>query len=466
MKMERADIQAQFILTAATAKDEKAIGQALLSLPTNCIDQKTADTVTRLCRAKGLDPQHRDILTVYEMTSEYKAEQARQERQKALSRSVTDIEAFIKNYRENEAQGKTPTAEQLDTETAALGKTIAGLGAVETQRRIYTLADYKTDCLNYDPDKDFSPDLFGGLAFPDGTTSYIGARTSRGKTTIMTNIARETLASTQRKVIFITLEMSGKQIINKLILSTIFAMGADTNEAACEALQSIQSPGKELYHVWKNEAIAGTNREGPELFRQFSNASFSKIETVQQAGRFILFDGRGSKEKEIIDYITTEGEAGAVILLDYIQKMPPKEGTDTDSFRRVQAISYDVVNAAAKTNSIIIAGAQFNRLGGTDGLGDVFTDESFRECGDLEQDAHNAIGIGWKIDKQGRFYEVLKTREDKQQGSIFDIVFSGGYSYMARGNELHRTDSGKTAKTGGKKTTTTLPQNVYEGWSK
>jgi hypothetical protein len=136
-----------------------------------------------------------------------------------------------------------------------------------------------------------------------------------------------------------------------------------------------------------------------------------------------------------------QSNAGTVVLLDYIQKMPPKNGTDTDSFRRVQAISYDVVNTAAATNAIIIAGAQFNRLGGTDGLGDVFTDESFRECGDLEQDAHNAIGIGWQTDKQGRFYEVLKTREDSQQGNIFFINFIGAYAYMERGEQTYRQET-------------------------
>jgi hypothetical protein len=136
-----------------------------------------------------------------------------------------------------------------------------------------------------------------------------------------------------------------------------------------------------------------------------------------------------------------QGEAGALILLDYIQKMPPKGGADADSFRRVQAISYDVVNAAAATNAVIIAGAQFNRLGGTDGLGDVFTDESFRECGDLEQDAHNAIGIGWQTDKRGRFYEILKTREDQRQGMLFEIDFNGAYSFMDQGDQIYRAES-------------------------
>jgi hypothetical protein len=79
----------------------------------------------------------------------------------------------------------------------------------------------------------------------------------------------------------------------------------------------------------------------------------------------------------------------------------------------------------------------------------MFDDQSFREAGDIEQDAHNAIGIGWKTDKQGRFYEVLKTREDKKQGTLFDLDFAGEYSYMAQAGQTFRPQ-GKNS--GGKKT--------------
>jgi hypothetical protein len=197
------------------------------------------------------------------------------------------------------------------------------------------------------------------------------------------------------------------------------------------------NPGRDIYTVWKRGDLPG-DKNATETFRRYVSDAYSAIEAAQKNGLFILFDGRGASEAEIINFITAQGENGAVVLLDYIQKMPPKAGTDSDSFRRVQAISYDVVTAAAKTNSVIIAGAQFNRLGGSDGLGDQFDDQSFRDAGDIEQDAHNAIGIGWKTDKQGRFYEVLKTREDKKQGTLFDLDFEGGYSYMAQAGQVSR----------------------------
>jgi hypothetical protein len=441
--MTKSELIAQFLLAAANAATEEAIGEAVKTLPSDGVSQ-IADTVASICRAKGLDPQHSAIQAVYKETAEYKAAREAENRRADLSRAVTNIEAITKTYRENEERGAVPTPEQVEAETGRLTKAIAGLGAVGTQRRMYTPADYLAECLTYDPGKDFSPALFGGLAFPDGTTSYIGARTSRGKTTAMVNLAREAITGhkNKRKCVFITLEMSGKQIFNKLILATALASSiqADDGETGAEytALLSVPNPGKEIYHVWKGEGITGEDRKGPEAFRKYVSAAYQIIETAQKEGQFFLYDGRSATEAEIINFMRSQGDAGTIILLDYIQKMPPKDGADTDSFRRVQAISYDVVNTAAATNAVIIAGAQFNRLGGTDGLGDVFTDESFRECGDLEQDAHNAIGIGWKVDKQNRFYEVLKTREDCQQGDVFDIFFDGSYSFMTQGKKTKR----------------------------
>jgi hypothetical protein len=401
---------------------------------------------------KGLNPQHDAIQAVYTQTAEYKAAKEAEARRADLDRAVTEIETITQTYRENTQRGAIPTAKQVEAETAHLTQAIAGLGAVGPQRRIYTPADYMAECLTYDPTKDFRSALFGGLAFPDGTTSYIGARTSRGKTTAMVNLAREAMHYTQRKVIFITLEMSGKQILNKLILSTAYFYATVTElpeDPVNRRIFLALNPGKDIYQVWQHGSIAAVSREDAEIFRFHVNDAYERISSAQRDGFFTLYDGRGATEAEIISFMKAQGEAGALILLDYIQKMPPKGGADADSFRRVQAISYDVVNAAAATNAVIIAGAQFNRLGGADGLGDVFTDESFRECGDLEQDAHNAIGIGWKTDKQGRFYEILKTREDQRQGMLFDIDFNGAYSFMNQGDQLYRPESGHGHKSGG-----------------
>ncbi|MDR0977977.1 MAG: hypothetical protein LBL71_02950, partial [Endomicrobium sp.] len=96
----------------------------------------------------------------------------------------------------------------------------------------------------------------------------------------------------------------------------------------------------------------------------------------------------------------------------------------------------DLLEAAVRTKAIIISAAQFVRSGNKGTGRDNFSEESFRECGDIEQDAHNAIGIGWKNDKEERFIEILKTREDRKQSKEYEIEFNGSYSYMAIGEEI------------------------------
>jgi hypothetical protein len=441
------ELIAQFTLTAEKAKNEEDIRNALAGLPGDGALQIT-DFLIPYCQVRGFNIQADPLREFYKYTVEYKTAQETAEKRAALGRAFADIEAITKEYRDNESRGAMPSQEQINIIAERIKKQTASLGSAQGKHRIYTASDYLDECLKYDPSKDFTPALFGNLSFPDGTTSYIGARTSRGKTTAMVNLAREALnRNPPRKTIFITLEMSGKQITNKLILSTAFSLGIAEDKyddpVNRRAFMSMNA-SRDIYTVWKKGDLPGS---GANIFRHYVNTAYSTITDAQNDGLFILFDGRGASEPEIINFITAHAEKGAIILLDYIQKMPPKPGTDTDSFRRVQAVSYDVVNAAAETGTVIIAGAQFNRLGGSDSLGDMFDDQSFREAGDIEQDAHNAIGIGWTTDKQGRFYEVLKTREDKKQGTLYNIDFAGGYSYMAQAGETWRPEGKKTTRT-------------------
>jgi hypothetical protein len=434
------ELKARFSAKAKKAENESDIRDALAGF-TGDESIQIADYIACYCQENEFDPEAEPLKELYQHTAAYKAEQETAEKLSETDRIIGKIDIVTKEYWDNRKHRAVLTSEVIDVISERIRKQAANLGSVEAKRRIYTVADYMAECLHYDPSKDFTPALFGGLAFPDGTTSYIGARTARGKTTAMINLAREAILD-NRKTIFITLEMSGKQLLNKLILSTAFAMGIANDKVNDpenrRALMSMDA-GRAIYTVWKKRELAGS---GANIFRKYVQEARETIRKAHEAGKFILYDGRGASEPEIINFITANAEKGAVILLDYIQKMPTKQGTESDNYRRVQVISYDVVNAAAETNSIIIAGAQFNRMGGTDGLGDMFDDKSFRETGDIEQDAHNAIGIGWKLDKQGRFYEILKTREDKKQGCIYDIDFCGEYSYMNQGKVIEGREVG------------------------
>jgi hypothetical protein len=415
----------------------------------------TATAIINAIKATGNAPELMPFYLAYAKASgaDIKTELADLTRAQETARQDKSLKETAASLAEKSGALAAETDQEKRKELIEnIRKLTASLGSsAQNKNRIYTAADYLNECLNYDPSKDFTPALFGDIAFTDGTTSYIGARTSRGKTTAMINLAREALDA-KRKTVFVTLEMSCKQIMNKLILSTAFSMGIaadkENNPENRRALMSM-NPGRDIYTVWKRGDLPGS---GANAFRHFVRKAYKAITDAQKNGLFMLYNGRGASEPEIINFITAQGEKGAVILLDYIQKMPPKPGTDSDSFRRVQAISHDVVTAANDTNAVIIAGAQFNRMGGSDGLGDLFDDQSFREAGDIEQDAHNAIGIGWKTDKQGRFYEVLKTREDKKQGTLFDLDFCGEYSYMNHGKQIFRPQ-GRPSKTKGKNQT-------------
>jgi hypothetical protein len=123
--------------------------------------------------------------------------------------------------------------------------------------------------------------------------------------------------------------------------------------------------------------------------------------------------------------------------------MPEEEGQDYDGgFMRLTKINEKIINATVKSEAITICAAQFNRTGGTDGGGaDEFDDTSFKESGSIEQDAHNAIGIGFEGKKEYRFCEILKARDSDGTGRQFSLEFNGAYSYMR--NEGKRDRKGK-----------------------
>ncbi len=92
---------------------------------------------------------------------------------------------------------------------------------------------------------------------------------------------------------------------------------------------------------------------------------------------------------------------------------------------------------ASKLDCVFISAAQFNRVNTRSSTTkinqyDVFTDESFREAGDLEQDSFNAIGIGWEENKRtvARHYRVLKARESSPGDGYRKLGFDGAFSLL------------------------------------
>jgi hypothetical protein len=355
-------------------------------------------------------------------------------------------------------------------------RSASSLGMAGKKDRIGSWTEYLRECTQYDPEKDFKPDLFDGLAFPPGTASYIGARAKAGKTTSMINLAREAVFS-GRKVLFITLEMSRRQLLTKLALCVTFAIAEETPERGElwgrgsyeRKEQTGQTPQKDYYAI-----LHGKNLQpygGEETF--INNVNKAKDIIKNAYGKLLLiYDGRGTDFREITAAIEQYGGAGSLVLIDYIQRMPPADENDRDNFVRVKKISDGVLSAAVRTNTIIISGAQFNRTVTRDGDGnEIIETTSFRESGDLEQDAHNILGIGRLAGKGNRYIKMFAGREEMIEDNAYRLDFEGAYSYMARKEKIkapeektyasHKKQKVETPKeTGGKKTDTNTPKRI------
>ncbi|MDR0977819.1 MAG: hypothetical protein LBL71_02135, partial [Endomicrobium sp.] len=76
-------------------------------------------------------------------------------------------------------------------------------------------------------------------------------------------------------------------------------------------------------------------KEGYKYFKKSITEAVKKIFKGVDRRELIIYDGRGVKEERIMNFIKEEGEAGTVVLIDYIQKIPAKDKMDKESYRRV-----------------------------------------------------------------------------------------------------------------------------------
>lgn len=379
-----------------------------------------------------------ELAELQSMTAAAKA-QARKEKAMDTAREAVDLlAAGIPEYKKFLEEGHAPDEKEMIAAADKMEKALASLAAPKEITRFISYNEYLLDCKTYDPDKDFTPALFG-VPFPDGTVSYIGARTSRGKTASMLNLAREAItAGTPRRVFFVTLEMSPKQLLTRLALSLIYAKWAADGSTSIEELKKQTRPMRDYYRIVRGLDIP--NEGGGYQITTGASAALDSIRAALNNKSLVMYDARGAGLDQIINTIRANTEKGTLVLLDYIQRMPsPKEVSDS-TYMRVKGISDRVLNVAAATDAVIIAGAQFTRPTkeqiSKNKKRDTFDDTSFRESGDLEQDAHCAIGLGWfNADKESRFFEVLKVRDGDIPKHPYKLIWSGAFQYMANSGE-------------------------------
>ena len=387
--------------------------------------------VARLADAEGI-PLKDDFADLAQYTALARKEAAdKLARVKALEEARA-ARGILDEYAVNLEAGNLPSDPKMIDAAGRIADQLADLAAPEAAAiRPAVFADYFNARITWKPERDFRPHLFKELPFPPGTVSYIGARTARGKSAVLVNLAREALLQ-GRRALYVSLELSPSQIFDRLILSTAKA-SHPTLDAPEEILRT-------LYGVMRNYS-AELIHEGKSPFADAMVNAMGSIRGDSEAGKLAVLDVRGSNLAAILAAIRERTEENDLVLLDYIQRLPASErnGAATEGWERMKAVSDEVVNTATARNVVLIAAAQFNRVGSaTKDTDDTFTEANFRESGDIEQDAHNAIGIGWKSDKKTRFYEILKAREAAGTGDAFELEWSGAFQYMAATKEHYQ----------------------------
>ena len=357
---------------------------------------------------------------------------------------------------------ETAPLDELSASLAALNAEAAGLITTAAKiNRFPTWADYET-AWQKENEHNFSPALFDRLPFPEGTVSYIGARTGRGKTTAMVNIGIEALFppgqnAKPRRVLFVSLEENHKQILRRFSLCLAYRNAAPETR---EKLLTVQNPytqkrdPRNAYKNWKRGREIGG--PGNAEFVNVIIAADQKIKDAIQNRDLIYFDGIGASLAEILAAIKAM-KSGDIVLLDYIQKIPAGKESHSGNpdLERIREGSEKLIEATKLRECVVIAGAQFNRESykGSGNKDDEFTDADFRGCGDLEQDGHNLLGIGRNADKTQTYFGIIKSREGEITDKLFTLDFAGGYSYMGNIGQEYKANTkpgpNKTPKTGG-----------------
>jgi archaellum biogenesis ATPase FlaH len=356
-----------------------------------------------------LDPSALDNLTNAQET-------ARQE--KAVQETAANIaEKSGALVNETDMEKRKELVENMRRLTASLGT------SAQNKSRIYKAADYLNECLNYDPSKDFTASMLAGLRFPNGSLSYIGARPGGGKSALLVNLAREGLAA-ERNVHLVNLEMINRAVITNYALSLMYATA---DEKQRRELDIVNNPMSKYYSLFRQEY---DSRETFDLLRY----NILKETVCLLDKHLLLYDGTGETVETIISDIESMANAGDIVLIDYLQRiLPPRESRE-QRYIQIKQISNALLTLAKKKNVVIISGAQFGRQA-KENRGNEATLEDFREGGDTEQDAHNALAIETITDKDvndaGRYIHVLKQREGGAAFKRISLHCNFNYLYIA-----------------------------------
>jgi replicative DNA helicase len=311
---------------------------------------------------------------------------------------------------------QSDAAEILDDAMAELQSAASGTSALEVKLSVGDRWAAFLDELQAgaDPRALDTPwmDLNEVIELKPGQLVTIGAATSGGKSLLGLNLAGHIALTRARPVLVASMEMGGSELMARL--------------TAAEATV-------ELDHL---------------IRRQLTDHDWQKIigasDRLQNARNFILDDSPNlslSKIRARVRWMTSRGEAPAMVVADYLQLLTPEgSSSSTNRATEVAALSRGLKLLAMEFEIPVIALAQFNR--GAAGRQPVVTD--FKDSSAIEQDSNVIILMHRPLAEDGsdtgqRAGEVdliVAKNRNGMTGRIIPLSFQGHYARlrsMARG---------------------------------
>jgi replicative DNA helicase len=307
-------------------------------------------------------------------------------------------------------------------------------GEQKAKSLFLTFDQYKQSRANREYWNEFSPSLFRGLSFPDGTISVIGARPGSGKSAALVNLVRELITTkptnsstpsptdlaqdknARRKVLFISQEMTVEDIADRLIHSLAWQ---EVENGPPYNLQQVEHTNVDYYNAmrysygtvpdyWKGPTEAERARQKlyKEIIEKYIEPAWGTRLDFAYTRGIATFD-------EILRIIRAKAEPGTLVLIDYVQLLPPMEADLDGHAQRYLEIRHDMdaaILAAEQTKSVILCAAQLGR--NNESSSDKTT--GWRESGDIEQTAWNALKLSMDTKASNPLsYEVVKARSGK-----------------------------------------------------
>lgn len=286
------------------------------------------------------------------------------------------------------------------------------------------------------------------IVIPMGTLSYIGAQTHRGKTTVLTSLAVDAITQAladeaagkkPHRVVFITSEEHPNMILDRMLSAILYTRYNRT-------LPYVEDIRGAIDYNLKTYTKRPQPVPEPTNLQDMIYSSYEELADRLNSGLFAVIDHIQHHYFDDLAEMLDDIDDRSIVLVDYLQHLRTLHDDEKVSNRQVllQHLSHELADIASKKNLITISAAQFGRKGN-----DVLSDKDkyspdlldltlFREAGDIEQDAHLAIGVGQQVlstkmandtvEVTHRFYEVLKQRYHPQDTNRYSIIDQSKFS--------------------------------------